>query len=169
MPGSGLSRSRLPGSASAADRAPGVPLRGVWRPRVSRRAAALGAVAAGAAGTLVGVVGAFAAREISGPQRPTLHYGFTPFEVGVPAEDVTFTSTDGARLAGWWLDQPGSERVVIVCHGHRGSKAEMLGIGPGLWRAGNTVLLFDFRGNGDSSDGLQSLAHHEQVIGVPHR
>jgi uncharacterized protein len=38
----------------------------------------------------------------------------------------------------------------------------MLGIGPGLWRAGHSVLLFDFRGNGDSGDGPQSLAHHEQ-------
>lgn len=103
-----------------------------------------------------------AARQISGPQRPALSYGFTPFEVGVDAEDVAFTASDGTRLAGWWLDRPGSDRVVICCHGHRGTKADMLGLGPGLWHAGFSVLIFDFRGNGDSADGPQSLAHYEQ-------
>ena len=102
------------------------------------------------------------ARKISGPQRPPLDYAFTPFEVQVPSEDVTLTASDGTRLAGWWLDQPASERVAVVCHGHRGSKADMLGIGPGLWREGWSVLLFDFRGNGESADGPQSLAHYEQ-------
>lgn len=130
---------------------------------VPRRVAVVGAVAAGAVGVAAGVAGAFAARTISGPARPVLPYAFTPFELQIPYEDVTFTASDGSRIAGWWLDRPGSERVVIVCHGHRSSKADMLGIGPGLWRAGETVLLFDFRGNGDSSDGLQSLAHHEQA------
>ena len=80
----------------------------------------------------------------------------------MPSEDVTLTASDGTRLAGWWLDQPASERVAVVCHGHRGSKADMLGIGPGLWREGWSVLLFDFRGNGESADGPQSLAHYEQ-------
>lgn len=103
-----------------------------------------------------------AARQISGPQRPPFPYGFTPFELGVPFEDVTFTAEDGTPLAGWWLDQPGCERVAVVCHGHRGSKADMLGVSAALWRAGHSVLLFDFRGNGDSADGPQSLAHYEQ-------
>lgn len=103
------------------------------------------------------------ARHISGPRRPAMDYSFTPFEVGIEdAEDVSFAASDGARLAGWWLERPGSERVVVMCHGHRGSKADLLGIGPGLWRAGNTVLMFDFRGNGGSGDGPQSLAHYEQ-------
>lgn len=121
-------------------------------------------VAAGATATLGLGAGAYlGARHISGPRRPALDYAFTPFEVGIEdAEDVSFQADDGTRLAGWWLDRPASERVVIVCHGHRGTKAEMLGIGPGLWRAGNSVLLFDFRGNGDSGDGPQSLAHYEQ-------
>ncbi|GAA1391474.1 alpha/beta hydrolase [Luteococcus peritonei] len=123
------------------------------------RLLALGATAAAglAGGAWLG------ARHISGPQRPAFDYGFTPFEVGIDqAEEIGFRACDGTRLAGWWLDRPGSERVVIVCHGHRGTKAEMLGIGPGLWRAGNSVLLFDFRGNGESGDGPQSLAHYEQ-------
>lgn len=124
--------------------------------------AAAGIATAGALGLGAGVLAA--AREISGPLRPPLPYSFTPFEVGVDAwSDVELTAADGTRIAGWWLDRPGSERVVIVCHGHRSSKADMLGIGPGLWREGNSVLLIDFRGNGESDDGPQSLAHYEQA------
>lgn len=118
-------------------------------------------VAAAGAGAVGGVLAG--ARKISGPQRPWPDYRFSTFEVGVPGEDISFAAADGTRLAGWWLDAPASERVVIVSHGHRGNKSDMLGIGPGLWRAGNTVLLFDFRGNGDSEDGPQSLAHYEQA------
>ena len=151
-------------------------------------AAIAGATAAGMAGGAL-----LAARQISGPrQRPALAYTLTPFEVGAKAESVTFTASDGTRLAGWWFDRasrastgdgrddtnrtphgdprgPGAgrdqgapEQVVILCHGHRGDKSDLLGIGPGLWRAGYSVLVFDFRGNGDSADGPQSLAHYEQ-------
>lgn len=114
-------------------------------------------------GTALGAIGLVAAARISGPQRPTISYAMSPFEIGVEVEDVFFEAADGTRLAGWWFDNPGSERVVVISHGHRGSKADLLGIGPGLWRAGNSVLLYDFRGNGDSQDGPQSLAHYEQA------
>lgn len=39
----------------------------------------------------------------------------------------------------------------------------MLGVGPGLWREGFSVLLFDFCGNGESADGPRSLALFEQA------
>ncbi|MEL4505190.1 alpha/beta hydrolase [Luteococcus sp. H138] len=121
---------------------------------------ALTALGLAGGGLAVGVLAA--AHQISGPQRPSLAYAMSPFEVGLAAEDVSFTADDGTRLAGWWFERPGAEHVVVVCHGHRGSKADMLGIGPGLSRAGASVLAFDFRGNGDSADGPQSLAHYEQ-------
>lgn len=126
-----------------------------------RLATAVGTLAAGAGLGALGVAG-FTAWSLNGPRRPWPAYAFTPFEVRADAEDVTFTSGDGVGLAGWWLDAPGSEWVVVCAHGHRGTKSDMLGIGSGLWRAGHTVLLFDFRGNGDSDDGPQSLSHHEQ-------
>lgn len=125
--------------------------------------------ALGAAGWLlagvgigVGALAAFTARTLNGPRRPWPNYTFTPFELGVPSEDVAFAAGDGVPLAGWWLDRAESPVVVICAHGHRGNKSDMLGIGTGLWRAGHSVMLFDFRGNGDSGDGPQSLAHHEQ-------
>lgn len=128
---------------------------------MKRLLAAAGWLATGAA-LGVGAVAGATAWTLNEPRRPWPNYTFTPFEVRAPSEDVTFTAADGVSLAGWWLDQPASSTVVVCAHGHRGNKADMLGIGSGLWRAGHSVLLFDFRGNGDSGDGPQSLAHHEQ-------
>ncbi|WP_235750578.1 alpha/beta hydrolase [Nigerium massiliense] len=132
------------------------------RPRLRRASRALGWTAAGAALGASALAG-FTAWTISGPKRPWPPYTFTPFEIGMDAEDVRFTSSDGVRLAGWWFEDPDADTVVICCHGHRGGKDEMLGIGPGLRRAGHSVLLFDFRGSGESADGPQSLAFHEQA------
>ncbi|MDO5498929.1 MAG: alpha/beta hydrolase [Propionibacteriaceae bacterium] len=120
-----------------------------------------GWLAAGAGLGVSGLAG-YTAWTLNGARRPWPPYTFSPFEIGLPTEDVTFTADDGVPLAGWWLDDPDAATVVICCHGHRGNKADMLGIGPGLHRAGHSVLLFDFRGNGSSGDGPQSLAHHEQ-------
>ena len=125
-----------------------------------KQAASWAALGAGVAAATIGAIGA---RSLNGPRRVWPPYGFTPFEVGLEAEDVTFRAEDGVRLAGWWFDEPSSESVVVVAHGHRGTKADMLGIGPGLFKRDHSVLLFDFRGSSDSEDGALSLAFHEQL------
>lgn len=131
------------------------------RPRLIARTAAVAVAALG--GVAVGV--ALAAREISGPQRPPFHYRFSPFEVQIPDDAYsTFQvyAADGTAISALLLESPGAERVIVGCHGHRGNRSDLLGIGPGLWRDGNHIVLFDFRGNADSADGPQSLAHYEQ-------
>ncbi len=45
--------------------------------------------------------------------------------------------------------------------GHRSPKSDLLGIGSGLWRAGNNVLLFDWRSRGQSDIAQHSLAYYE--------
>ena len=79
----------------------------------------------------------------------------------MPHERVSFAAADGVTLRGWWLPRAETTKVVIACTGHRGVKQELLGIGSALWRAGNNVLLFDFRGCGESDPAPLSLAHHE--------
>lgn len=123
--------------------------------------AGVSGLAGAAAGAAVAVAG-YSVTVVHRAHRVVPLYDFSPFEVGVPREDLEFRSRDGLRLTGWWLDRPGSEWVVICAHGHQGSKADMLGIGPGLWRHGHSVLLFDFRGCGYSDAGPQSLGHGEQ-------
>ncbi len=117
-----------------------------------------GALLSGALG-----VAAYATHQMNGPTRHRLrdHYTFSPYELDVDHEPVAFRAEGNVTLRGWWLPRPGSDRVVIGCTGHRGAKHELLGIGAGLWREGNNVLLFDFRGRGESDHAACSLAYHE--------
>src|SRR5690606_12273528 len=90
-------------------------------------------------------------------------YTFSPYETQVQGyEEVSISTADGVRLAGWWLPQPASERLVIGLAGHRSRKDSLLGIGSGLWRAGYNVLLFDWRSRGQSDVAQHSLAYYEQ-------
>src|SRR5689334_1692357 len=122
-------------------------------PHLPRRLAQLaGATTLGAAGVLLGAA-AYATARINQRTPDTFlsEYTFSPFEMGVDGyEDVTFRTADGLNLIGWWLPRPGSRRVIIGLAGHRSPKADLLGIGSGLWRAGNNVLIFDWRSRGQS-------------------
>src|SRR5215212_5370486 len=122
-----------------------------------------GAAALGAAGVLVCVAAYATARmNLRTPDTFLSKYTFSPFETQVEGyEEITLTTDDGLRLSAWWLPQPDSQRVVIGLAGHRSPKSDLLGIGSGLWRAGNNVLLFDWRSRGQSEVAQHSLAYYE--------
>ncbi|MGQ9598369.1 MAG: alpha/beta hydrolase [Anaerolineae bacterium] len=65
--------------------------------------------------------------------------------------DVTLITADGLRLAAWYVPvpEPGTPSVILT-HGLLGSRWTMLRLVPWLHDAGYNVLLFDFRGHGDS-------------------
>jgi alpha-beta hydrolase superfamily lysophospholipase len=87
----------------------------------------------------------------------------TPWELGVPHEEVGFRTEDGLLLRGWWLPSLGAKMTVVALHGHRGARHHCVGIGAALWRRGANVLLFDHRGRGTSEGETISLGHYETV------
>ena len=73
------------------------------------------------------------------------------------AEDVTFETADGLRLAGWFVPAPPggpADRVgrarpaVLVCNGNGGDRSMRAPLAAALARMGLGVLLFDYRGYG---------------------
>src|SRR5215469_9349473 len=105
--------------------------------------------------TLLGTLGGalsvafYVVNKLTHPVKPGLRetYTFTPFEFGVPFEPVEFAPAYGEHLVhGWFLAHEEARRVIILCPGYRGQKADLLGIGMHLWREGNNVLLFDYHG-----------------------
>lgn len=109
--------------------------------------------------------------------------GFAPFLVGTfhvhrfkvpnperpaeladrPFEDMQFTAEDGLVLRGWFLpaDRP-SERTLLICHGMGTNRTAVLpyhAVGDAL---GANVLLFDFRGHGDSDGHTVSFGQYEK-------
>jgi len=119
----------------------------------------------GAIGLLGGITGTayYVSLRVSPPPRQSYldRYTFTPWELGVPYERVEFLSSDGLRLVGWWLPRPETDAVIVGSHGHSGRKDELLGIGGYCWRAGYNVLLFDYRGRGESDPWPQTLVSRE--------
>ena len=119
-----------------------------------------------AGGALLGALGlaAYTARELNGPRQLGWRdeFTFTPWDVQVPYESVSFATDDGLTLRGWWFPRPETDRVIIGATGHKGVKTDLLGIGSGLWRAGNNVLIFDYRGCGESDPAPLSVGFYEQ-------
>jgi fermentation-respiration switch protein FrsA (DUF1100 family) len=102
------------------------------------------------------------ARRITAPG-PREDKFVTPWELGIPYEEVSFRTEDGLLLRGWWLPALQAKRTVIALHGHRGARYHCVGIGAALWRRGANVLLFDHRGRGSSEGGLMSLGYFETL------
>lgn len=130
-----------------------------------RQASIIPLLASAALGAAGGIFGAawYVTTRVS-PQHPRHYsdsYTFTPWELGVPYETIALRSADGLALTGWWLPRPELGAVVIGSHGHSGSKDDLLGIGTSAWRAGFNVLLFDYRGRGDSDPWPHSLISRE--------
>ena len=108
--------------------------------------AAGGALAAGAF-----AVAEYVVRQMTAPapaRRPA-NLGFTPFETGVTFEDVTFPGGHDVPLRGWLLRRDAHAPVILTCGGYRTRRSDLLGIASALWRAGFTVLQFDYAGYGD--------------------
>ncbi|HEU4400431.1 MAG TPA: alpha/beta hydrolase, partial [Actinomycetota bacterium] len=71
------------------------------------------------------------------------------------AEEVSFPTEDGLRLAGWFVPAAGSpgrrsreprSPAVLVCNGNAGNRSLRAPLAAALARAGLAVLLFDYRG-----------------------
>jgi len=86
---------------------------------------------------------------------------YTPFELDIPYENVTFHNNDGDRLRGWWLQGSNTNKVIVLCPGYGRSKSDLLGIGSQLWRAGYNVLMFDFRDQGESDPAIATIGGFE--------
>jgi len=86
----------------------------------------------------------------------------TPTEYGLEFEEASLQTADGLTLCGWWIPAPGSERAVIILHGHGGSMDWDVHRAPVLRQAGFGVLLLDFRAHGRSPGHLATFGYLER-------
>ena len=92
----------------------------------------------------------------------------TPAEYGLQFEEVVFNAADGLLLQGCFIPAPGSERAVIILHGHGGSLDWDIHRAPAFHAAGFNVLLIDFRAHGQSQGHLATFGYLERkdVVGA---
>lgn len=95
---------------------------------------------------------------------------------GLAFEDVNFTSADGTKLHGWFVERPGVTRAVLYCHGNGENVGMNADLVAELSEALNaSVFIFDYRGYGHSAgtpneagciaDGLAAQQWLAQRIG----
>lgn len=88
----------------------------------------------------------------------------------LPLRSVTFPAADGVQLAGWWLFAAPHAPSIILVHGFKGTRSDMLPWARFLNAAGYNVLLYDSRGCGASAGWNITLGAHEpdDVLGAVH-
>jgi len=76
---------------------------------------------------------------------------YTPDELGLECEDLTFQTADGVKLSGCFLPAPGPARgTVIHFHGNAGNITAHFTLTSWLVSEGYKVFVFDYRGYGKS-------------------
>lgn len=106
-------------------------------------------------GLLVALLGLLLARPEVLLFYPSSKVAHTPDAMGWAYERVEITTEDGETIVGWFLPASAGavERpwVVLYCHGNGGNIGDRLPILAGLRELGLAVLIFDYRGYGESS------------------
>ena len=79
----------------------------------------------------------------------------------VPHEIVTFLSSSGSEIHGWFLPGFKGRAGVILMHGVRANRLSMISRARFLNHTGLSVLLFDFQAHGESPGQAITFGHRE--------
>ncbi len=73
-----------------------------------------------------------------------------PSSIGLNFESVSFETTDGVQLSGWFVPSDNARGVILFCHGNAGNISHRLESIQIFHRLGLDILIFDYRGYGQS-------------------
>ena len=98
---------------------------------------------------LTAVVALVVGPAVAATNVPRPELGATPADAGLTVERLTIPTTDGVRLAGWYVPSRDGAAVVLL-HGAGSTRSNVLDEATVLADAGFGVLLLDARGHGES-------------------
>ena len=73
-----------------------------------------------------------------------------PGSIGLYFESVSFETTDGVKLSGWFIPNKNAKGVILFCHGNAGNISHRLESIQIFHRLGLAIFIFDYRGYGQS-------------------
>ncbi len=73
-----------------------------------------------------------------------------PSHIGLPFENISFKTSDGLKLSGWFIPKEDSRGVLLFCHGNAGNIRHRLESIQLFNRLGLEIFIFDYRGYGES-------------------
>lgn len=83
----------------------------------------------------------------------------TPAELNLAYEEVSVRTADGIDLPSWFIPAAGSNKGIVLVHGHGGSRNEGLRFARALHDAGYNLLALNLRLN---AGGFATMGYHEQ-------
>lgn len=98
------------------------------------------------AGLVAAAMGWIAGEQLSAPTQRAV--GEPP--AGLAGHSVQFASQSGSTIRGWIFPGVAGKGVILLLHGVRGDRRDMLSRVAFLRRAGYAVLAFDFQAHGES-------------------
>jgi dipeptidyl aminopeptidase/acylaminoacyl peptidase len=104
---------------------------------------------------------------VGGGAPPRFPYWRDPADAGLYYRDVTLETADGLKLAAWYVPAidtsvPAADApTILLTHGLLENKRSMLHLVPWLHNAGYNVMLFDFRGHGQSAKQPTTIGRKE--------
>ena len=115
----------------------GLPMLGIW----------IVITIAGVYLTFAGFLFIFQSHYIYYPERVL---SVTPHSIGLQFESVSFETTDGVQLSGWFVPSESARGVILFCHGNAGNISHRLDSIQIFHQLGLDVFIFDYRGYGQS-------------------
>jgi fermentation-respiration switch protein FrsA (DUF1100 family) len=88
---------------------------------------------------------------------PNRGMAVVPSVIGLPWEDVYFTTPDHVKLNAWFFKNPCALSTVLFAHGNAGNMSDRLFKIKFFYDLGLNVFIFDYRGYG-KSEGIPSEA-----------
>lgn len=85
------------------------------------------------------------------PGLPGRQLEATPKDVNLAFEDVSVKTADGETLHGWYIPAEGARVTLLFCHGNAGNISHRLESIALFNSLGLNVLIFDYRGYGQST------------------
>ena len=81
---------------------------------------------------------------------PESTFSANPSNIGFSFENVSFETTDGVKLSGWFIPCDGARGVILFCHGNAGNISHRLDSIEIFHQLGLDIFIFDYRGYGQS-------------------
>lgn len=84
------------------------------------------------------------------PDIPSRKLSATPQDIGLPYENIELRTEDGVRLHGWYIPAAQARGTLLFFHGNAGNISHRLDSIRIFHDLGLSVLIFDYRGYGQS-------------------
>ncbi len=79
------------------------------------------------------------------------------------AETIEFQTPDGRSHSAWFFPGLRDAPVIVLCHGYRSSRAEVMTLATSFQMHRYNVVTFNFAGHGDSPTGYTTLGSRESA------